>query len=70
MLMDEQDIKKILQIIFNNLQDKEFIWRLEGSANLKIQGVDVSVRDVNLRSTYHQSIDWWHERPSANMLTT
>lgn len=48
MLMDEQDIKKILQIIFNNLQDKEFIWRLEGSANLKIQGVDVSVRDLDI----------------------
>ena len=48
MLMDEQDIKKILQIIFNNLHDKEFIWRLEGSANLRIQGVDVSARDLDI----------------------
>ncbi len=46
--MDEQDIKKILQIIFNNLHDKEFIWRLEGSANLRIQGVDVSARDLDI----------------------
>ena len=46
--MDEQDIKEILQIILDSLQGKEFIWRLEGSANLKIQGVDVSVRDLDI----------------------
>lgn len=46
--MDEQNINEILQIILDNIQDKEFIWRLEGSANLKIQGVEVSVQDLDI----------------------
>jgi 8-oxo-dGTP diphosphatase len=46
--MDEKDIKKILQIILRNLGDKQVNWRLEGSANLKIQGVEVSVRDLDI----------------------
>ncbi len=46
--MDEQNIKEILQIILDSLQGKEFIWRLEGSANLKIQGVEVSVQDLDI----------------------
>ena len=46
--MDEQNIKDILQIILDSLQGKEFIWRLEGSANLKIQGVKVSVQDLDI----------------------
>ena len=41
--MNEQNIKEILQIILDCLQGKEFVWRIEGSANLKIQGVKVSV---------------------------
>jgi len=46
--MDEQNIKETLQIILDSFQGKEFLWRLEGSANLKIQGVDVSVRDLDI----------------------
>jgi hypothetical protein len=46
--MNEKNIKDILQIILNNLQDKKFIWRIEGSANLKIQGIDVSVKDLDI----------------------
>jgi len=46
--MDEQNIKEILQTILDSLQGKEFIWRLEGSANLKIQGVEVSVQDLDI----------------------
>ena len=46
--MDEQNIKEILQIVLNGLQGKEFIWRLEGGANLKIQGVEVSVQDLDI----------------------
>ena len=46
--MEEKDIIEILQIILDSLQDKEFIWRLEGSANLKIQCVDVLVRDLDI----------------------
>lgn len=46
--MGEQNIKEILQIILNSLQDNEFIWRLEGSANLRIQGIKVSVQDLDI----------------------
>ncbi len=46
--MDEKDIKEILKIILDCIQGREFVWRLEGSANLKIQGVDVSVRDLDI----------------------
>jgi len=37
--MDEKNIKEILQIILDSLQAKEFVWRLEGSANLKVLGL-------------------------------
>jgi len=46
--MDEQNIKEIIQIILDKLRGKKFIWRLEGSANLKIQGVEVLVRDLDV----------------------
>ena len=46
--MDEKNIKEILQIILDTLQGKEFVWRLEGSANLIIQGVEVSVQDLDI----------------------
>jgi len=54
--MNEQNIKDILQIILDSLQGKEFIWRLEGSANLKIQGVEVSVQDLDI-TTNDESIE-------------
>ena len=46
--MEEQDIAEILKIILDSLKDKEFLWRLESSANLKIQGVEVSVNDLDI----------------------
>ena len=46
--MNEKDIQEILQIILDSLKGKEFTWRLEGSANLKIQGVEVSVQDLDI----------------------
>ena len=46
--MEEENIKGILQIILDSLQGKEFIWRLEGSANLRIQGIDISVQDLDI----------------------
>lgn len=46
--METNDIKQILNIILTNLKDKEFSWRLEGSANLVIQGVDTTVRDLDI----------------------
>ena len=46
--MNEQNIKEILQIILNKLQGKKFVWRLESSANLKIQGIDVTISDLDI----------------------
>ncbi len=54
--MDEKNIKEILQIILDSLQGKEFIWRLEGSANLKIQGVEVTVQDLDI-TTNNEGIE-------------
>ena len=54
--MDEKSIKEILQIILDSLQGKEFIWRLEGSANLKIQGVEVTVQDLDI-TTNNEGIE-------------
>ena len=54
--MDEQNIKEILAIILDNLQSKELIWRIEGSANLRIQGIDVSVQDLDI-TTNNEGIE-------------
>ena len=54
--MDEQNIKDILQIILDALQGKKFTWRLEGSANLKIQGVVISVKDLDI-TTNNEGIE-------------
>ena len=52
-MMDEQHIKEILQLILDRLQNQELVWRLEGSANLKIQGIDVWVRDLDITTNDH-----------------
>ncbi len=46
--MEDNNIYKILKFILNRLNNKKFVWRLEGSANLKVQGIDVSVRDLDI----------------------
>ena len=46
--MNDNQIHDLLKLILNKLSDQQFSWRLEGSANLKIQGVDVSVRDLDI----------------------
>lgn len=46
--MNEKEIKNILQLICSRIKGKQLIWRLEGSANLLIQGVDVNVRDLDI----------------------
>ncbi len=49
--METKDIKQILEIILTNLKDKEFTWRLEGSANLVIQGVETTVGDLDITTS-------------------
>jgi len=46
--MNEQNIREVLQIILKKIQDREFLWRLEGSVNLRIQGVNVSTSDLDI----------------------
>jgi hypothetical protein len=46
--MDETDIYKVLKIILDKLGSKRFNWRLEGSANLKLQGITTEVRDLDI----------------------
>ena len=46
--MEERDIYEILKIILSKIKGKKFIWRLEGSSNLKLQGVPISVHDLDI----------------------
>ncbi len=46
--MEERDIKKILEIIIKRLDNQNVSWQLEGSANLFVQGIDISIRDLDI----------------------
>ena len=46
--MNDKQIHDLLKLILNKLGGQQFNWHLEGSANLKIQGVDVSVGDLDI----------------------
>ena len=46
--MEEKDIKEILNIIFIHLKNKKFKWYIDGSANLRIQGIKISVNDFDI----------------------
>jgi len=46
--MNEWDIKKVLQTILQLLPQEPCVWRVEWSANLKIQGIDLSVQDIDI----------------------
>ncbi|MBU2561598.1 MAG: hypothetical protein KKD17_04825 [Nanoarchaeota archaeon] len=49
--MEEKDIHRILSIISRRIAGKEIRWRLEGSANLRVQGMEVTVRDLDITTT-------------------
>ena len=47
--MNEKEILSVLKLIFEKIKNGEKItWRLEGSSNLKLQGIDVKVSDVDI----------------------
>ncbi len=46
--MEEEKIEKILKIITGLLREERVFWRLDGSANLLLQGVKTSVRDLDI----------------------
>lgn len=49
-LMEEQDIFSVLRFITEHLDRYSLVWRLDGSANLRVQGVDVTVRDLDIKT--------------------
>jgi hypothetical protein len=49
--MKTQDIYEVLKIIFDVLKWKNVIWRLDGSVNLIVQGVNTQAKDVDIDTT-------------------
>ncbi len=45
--MDDKNLFSILKLITERI-NQEFMWRLEGSANLRIQGMNVNVKDLDI----------------------
>ena len=48
--MEEGDIYSLLRTILQRLGDHSLAWRVDGSANLRIQGVDVLVHDLDIKT--------------------
>ena len=48
--MDEGDLADTLDIILMKLKGRSFNWRLDGSANLKLQGVNIAVNDLDIET--------------------
>lgn len=46
--MDDKDLKKILELILTRIKHEKIVWRLDGSSNLKIQGMNVNVNDLDI----------------------
>ena len=46
--MEEKDILNVLKIVTKRLTGKGIVWRMEGSANLLMQGIDVEVNDIDI----------------------
>lgn len=46
--MDEDDIFEALNFILSNTPRQGLRWRLDGSANLRVQGVDVEPQDLDI----------------------
>ncbi|MDP3727982.1 MAG: hypothetical protein Q8R18_00870 [bacterium] len=48
--MEEQDIFTVLKFITQHLDEHSIVWRIDGSANLRVQGVDVNVHDLDIKT--------------------
>ncbi len=46
--MTSRNIENCLTIILNKIEDKQLVWRLDGSANLKVLGINISVNDIDI----------------------
>jgi hypothetical protein len=50
--MNNEYIRKNLELILNKLEGRDINWRLGGSANLKLQRVNIDVRDIDIVTDY------------------
>ncbi len=50
-MLNEKDLQKALKNIISSLKLKIFHWRLEGSANLFVQGVPIAMNDIDICTT-------------------
>ena len=48
--MEERDIHGILKLIVKRLENHFIVWRLDGSANLRVQGLDVPFSALEMRT--------------------
>ena len=48
--MEEGDIYSLFRVILQRLGDQPIAWRMDGSANLRVQGVDVLVHDLDIKT--------------------
>ncbi len=46
--MKDAEMREVLVKILKAIGGKRFTWRLEGSANLRIYGVDCDVKDIDI----------------------
>ncbi len=46
--MEDLELERALRTILYQLRTKNFPWRLEGSANLRVQGVPTAVNDIDI----------------------
>lgn len=46
--MESEDIKNVLELILDLIKNRNITWRLEGSANLKVQGIGCNVNDLDI----------------------
>lgn len=49
--LSDKKISEVLSFILKKIKSKNFIWRLEGSLNLRVQSLKVSVRDIDITTS-------------------
>jgi len=64
--MNEQKVYELLAFILKEIREP-FLWRLEGSANLLVQGVDVKVNDLDI-TTNEEGINIFRELFEDNLI--
>lgn len=48
--MQETDMYDVLCLILKRLEHESIVWRMDGSANVRIQGMDVAVQRLHIRT--------------------